>query len=154
MKKGFILLTTLFLVVFVSFLASLSLHISSYQPRTLRDLKSFVQASLLLDESYELSKYLLSLLKNKDECLGNVELTPFKGVKLYLSFIYPQADCINGYLSHHDKPLEVIMVNASVGILQNKPNDKKPKYAVNESVFLRKAFFIYPTSKTSFTKTN
>lgn len=149
MKKGFVLISTLFLVSMVAIMGTLALHMSSYEPRLVRDLYSYVQASLILDKSENIAKYLLYTARKKGfECIKKARLEyPLKDDTLTFDYVYPLAKCENGFfteISKDQNPLKIVMVNVSVAI-----KTESTRYTVNESVFLRKSFFLYPKDTNS-----
>lgn len=152
MKRGFILVASLLVLMIASLIGSLSLHILNYKPRQYRDLKAYVQASILSDDIKELSKYLLYLARQKGNCLSQIRLN-YPGPKdlISIDYVYPLASCENGHLiTQYKDPMQIIMVNSSVRLQDDLDSkDKSFDFAVNESVFLQKSFFIYTNFKDS-----
>ena len=143
MKKAYILLTSLLLLVLVSFFAVFSLQISSYVPRQVKDLSLYVQAQLLARNSLNLAKYFLVQAKKQGkECLNFSQFHYPKDKDLIrIDYFYPLRQCENGRLIHTNADVNlskdnVIIVN--IGVLLNA--DK----GVNEEIFVNKKELLYP----------
>lgn len=142
MKKGFILLASLFLSTSVALIACLALYISDYNPRLIRDLQASVQASILQDDLVELSKYFLYEARKKGlACIRQIRFSyPNKDDIISLDYVYPLGSCDDfgrlRALYKNISPLKIVMLNSSVSL--------RTDYGVNEGIFKQKSFFIYP----------
>lgn len=167
MKKAYILIASLVLLVFLSAFMLANIHISSYAPRFAKDMKLYTQAEILGDDAPALARYFLSEAKKQGkDCLEFVEFnypqTPFsqalpsksskktagaldasKGANvLRFDFFYPLKSCENGLFvgKNADTNLSanaVVLVNFSVLLNANT--------AVNEEIFLNRKFVLYET---------
>ena len=143
MKRGFVLLMSLILLVFVSFVAVLSLQISSYAPRQIKDLRLYTQAQILAHNSVDLAKYLLVKAKAQgQECLNFTQFHyPSAKDSVRIDYFYPLQECENGRLIHTKADVNlskdnVIIVNISVLLNADK--------GVNEEIFVNKKELLYP----------
>lgn len=143
MKRGFVLLMSLILLVFVSFVAVLSLQISSYSPRQIKDLRLYTQGQILAHNSVDLAKYLLVKAKAQgQECLNFTQFHyPSAKDSVRIDYFYPLQECENGRLIHTNADVNlskdnVIIVNISVLLNADK--------GVNEEIFVNKKELLYP----------
>ena len=143
MKRGFVLLMSLILLVFVSFVAVLSLQISSYTPRQIKDLRLYTQAQILAHNSVELAQYLLVKAKAQgQECLNFTQFHyPSAKDSVRIDYFYPLQECENGRLTHTNADTNlskdnVIILNISILLNAGK--------AVNDEIFINKKAYIYP----------
>ncbi|MCR2062664.1 hypothetical protein [Campylobacter helveticus] len=134
MKKAYILLGVIFLVIFVGFLLSVGLNISSYTPRFLKDSYAYIQAKILSFNAKELAKYALFQAKKEGfECLNFINFSyPSAANKIKIEYFYTIAECQNNRLVNLNPDANlskhgVIVVNISVAY-QNE--------AVNEEIFI------------------
>ncbi|WP_279176681.1 hypothetical protein [Campylobacter insulaenigrae] len=137
MKKSFVMIYVVFLVIFISFLSMFIVKTLSYSSRIMKDYIFYTQGKILLYDFKEISKYFLYEAKKEGkECLENLKLN-YNGILISIDYIYPLAKCINEkVISNYQQADSIIAVN--IGILLN--TDK----GVNEEIFLQKSFFIYP----------
>lgn len=143
MKRGFILLMSLLLLVFVSLFVVLNLQISSYTPRHIRDLSLYTQAQILASNSLNLAKhFLIEAKKQGKECLNYAQFHYPKPKDIVrIDYFYPLQECENFRFigTNADANLSkenIIIINISV--LLNADS------AVNEEIFVNKKAFIYP----------
>lgn len=143
MKKAYILVMSLILLVFVSFFVVFNLQISSFVPRYIKDLSLYMQAEILSKDFKELAKYVLVEAKKQGkECLNFVELNyPKQKDIIRVDYFYPLRECVNSRFIHTNKDANlskdnIIIINISV--LLNADN------GVNEEIFVNKKAFIYP----------
>lgn len=137
MKKSFIMLFSILAFVFIAFIALFIIKISIYPSRIINDYSNYIQAKILILNSKELSKYFLyEARKNNIECLEFVEFNyPSKDDIFRIDYIYPLNKCENNKFKDDTKN-DIIIINSSVVINYNK--------SVNEEIFLKESFFIYP----------
>lgn len=135
MKKAYILFASFSIFLALIFCIIFMFNFSSYMPRFIKDYYKYTQAKILLNDSKELSKYFLYLLKNNNkECINNVKFNyPNKDTIISIDYFYPENKCINNKLINKQKT-NFIIVKSSVYI--------KSEY-VNEEIYLDKRFFIY-----------
>lgn len=145
MKKAYILLLALLALVFFSFVLLLNLNISSYAPRLIKDLKLYLQANILAQDSKELAKYFLYKAQTEGkECLQSVEFNyPTKNDTIKIEYFYVLADCKNFKIKHQQKPKDLneslIILNISVSLNAGE--------GVNEEVFVNHKNVIYPKNR-------
>lgn len=141
MKKAYILLASLLLLVFVSFFMVSSLTISSYIPRQIRDLRLYVEAQILARDSVELAKFFLAQAKKQGkECL-NSTLLNYADATIRIDYLYPLQECENFTLSRTNADANLSKDNLiilNIGVLLNADT------AVNEEIFINKKATIYP----------
>lgn len=149
MKKAYILLSVVFLIISLGFYILLNLNLSSYAPRVLKDTHLYLQAKILARSSEELAKYFLYKAKEENkECLNSVSFNyPSLKDTIRIDYLYPIATCENFELRwiNPDANLSkdgVIVVNISVAL--NSHGE------VNEEIFINQKTFIY--TKESFWK--
>ncbi|ECW8953913.1 hypothetical protein F5R70_00425 [Campylobacter lari] len=137
MKKSFAMVYTISFILFISFVMTFVIKISSYSPRIMKDLTLYTQGKILLHDAKELSKYFLhqAYLEGK-ECLNEYNFE-YNNIKIRIDYAYPLGEC-KGYklIANDANAKSIIAVNISVLLNDNK--------AVNEEVFLQKSFFVYP----------
>ncbi|WP_291952874.1 hypothetical protein [Campylobacter sp.] len=137
MKKSFVMVYVVFLIMSIAFLSLFVVKISSYSSRIMKDFILYTQGKILLYDSKEMSKYFLyEARKEGKECLKNINFT-YNNAIMRLDYVYPLAECIDEkIISSYKQANSIIAVNASVLLNSNKE--------VNEEIFLQKSFFIYP----------
>ncbi|EAI3303464.1 hypothetical protein OHY37_000397, partial [Campylobacter jejuni] len=59
MKKAYVLIWTIFLILLISLWMSLTLNISSYTPKIIQDSYYYLQAQILSHNATQFSKYFL-----------------------------------------------------------------------------------------------
>lgn len=143
MKKAYILLSTIFLIIFLGFYIALNLHLSSYVPRLIKDTHLYLQARILAHSSKEFAKYFLYEAKKENkECLNFVSFNyPTLEDTIRIDYFYPLGMCENFKLKqiNTDANLSkdgIIIANISVALNSNK--------GVNEEIFINQKVFIYP----------
>ncbi|ELH3500297.1 hypothetical protein RPZ72_001378 [Campylobacter upsaliensis] len=121
MKKAYVLFGVVFLTLFVGFLMSVGLNISSYTPRFLKDNYAYTQAQILRSNAKELAKYALFQAKKEGfECLNSISFSyPSVKDKIKLEYFYAFAECQKGRLINVNPDVNlskdgVIIVNISV----------------------------------------
>ena len=171
MKKAYILVASLALLVFLSVFMLANIHISSYAPRFAKDMKLYTQAEILGDDAPALARYFLQVAKNQGkDCLSFVEFNypqaPFsqgvsskntkkstttstldtsKGANvLRFDFFYPLKTCENGLLRGTNADTNL---SANAVVLVNFSALLNANTAVNEEVFLNRKFVLYETEK-------
>ena len=142
MKRGFILLMSLLLLVFISFFVVLNLQISSYTPRHIRDLSLYTQAQILAQNGLNLAKYfLIQAKKQNKECLDYAEFNyPRANDLIRIDYFYPLQECKNFQFISTNKDANLskdnlIIVNISV-LLNGKSR-------VNEEIFVNRKEVLY-----------
>ena len=143
MKRGFILLMSLLLLVFISFFVVLNLQISSYTPRHIRDLSLYTQAQTLAQNSLNLAKYfLLEAKKQGKECLDYAEFHyPKPKDTIRIDYFYPLQECENGRFTHTNTDANLSKNNAiiiNISVLLNADS------SVNEEIFVNRKEVLYP----------
>lgn len=143
MRRAYILLLSLILLIFVSFVVVFNIDKSSYLPKYLKNTFLYIQAKSLAKDSVELAKYFLYEAKRMNlECLDTVELNyPSKDDVILLQYFYPLRECKNNKFTYTNQDANlskdnIIVVNISVLL--------KPILGVNEEVFVNKKAFLYP----------
>ena len=143
MKRGFILLMSLLLLVFISFFVVLNLQISSYTPRHIRDLSLYTQAQTLAQNSLNLAKYfLIEAKKQGKECLTYAEFHyPKPKDTIRIDYFYPLQECENGHFTHTNADANLSKDNAiiiNISVLLNTDSN------VNEEIFANRKEVLYP----------
>lgn len=73
MKKAYILIWTVFLILLISLWMSLNLNISNYTPKMIQDTYYYLQAQILSHNTKEFSKYFLYKAKQENKkCLDKI----------------------------------------------------------------------------------
>lgn len=137
MKRAYVLLMSLILLVCVSFFVVMNLQISSYTPRLIKDLSLYIQAQILAQDSKELAKYLLiQAQKQGKDCLNFVQFHyPKPSDTIRIDYFYPLQECVNlRFVDLNSSKENFAIINISV--LLNADN------AVNEEVFVNKKALI------------
>lgn len=134
MKRAYVLLMSLILLVCVSFFVVMNLQISSYTPRLIKDLSLYIQAQILAQNSKELAKYFLTQAqKQGKDCLKFVQFHyPKPSDTIRIDYFYPLQECAN--LDLNSSKENPVIINISV--LLNANN------AVNEEIFVNKKALI------------
>ncbi|EOH4463967.1 hypothetical protein ACLQ7K_001724, partial [Campylobacter jejuni] len=65
MKKAYVLIWTIFLILLISLWMSLTLNISSYTPKIIQDSYYYLQAQILNHNARQFSKYFLYQAKQE-----------------------------------------------------------------------------------------
>lgn len=144
MKKAYVLLMSLLLLVCVSFFVITKLEISSYVPRYIKDLRLYIQAQILALDCKELAKYFLTQAqKQGKECLNFVEFHyPKPKDIIRIDYFYPLLECENSHFVNAETNLSQnnsIIINVTV--LLNAGS------GVNEEILVNKKAVIYPNDK-------
>lgn len=146
MKRAYILLMSVLLLVSVSFFVVANLHLSSYAPRFVKDLSLYTQAQILAHNGKDFAKYFLVQAKKQGkECLQFAQFHyPKAKDSIRIDYFYPLRECENGRFTHTNADANlskdnVIIINISV--LLNADS------AVNEEIFVNKKAFIYPNEE-------
>lgn len=142
-KKAYILLNVVFLILLLGFYLGFNLNLSSYAPRLLKDTHLYLQAKILAHDSKELAKYFLYRAKKENkECLNSVSFHyPKSDDTIRIDYFYAIATCENFKFTELNKDANlskdgVIIANISVALNSNK--------GVNEEIFINQKSFIYP----------
>lgn len=137
MKRAYVLLMSLILLVCVSFFVVMNLQISSYTPRLIKDLSLYIQAQILAQDSKELAKYFLTQAqKQGKDCLNFVQFHyPKPNDTIRIDYFYPLQECVNlRFVDLNSSKENFAIINISV--LLNADN------AVNEEIFVNKKALI------------
>ncbi|HEE0025827.1 TPA: hypothetical protein R6S78_001802, partial [Campylobacter jejuni] len=95
MKKAYVLIWTIFLILLISLWMSLTLNISSYTPKIIQDSYHYLQAQILSHNATQFSKYFLYQAKQENkECLDNIYFNYTKAL-IKIKYFYPIAQCVN-----------------------------------------------------------
>ncbi len=142
MKKAYVLLSVVFLVILLGFYIHLNLNLSSYASRTLKDTHLYLQAKILAHSAKELAKYFLYEAKKQNkECLNFVSFNyPSAQDTVRIDYFYPIAVCENFKLKQINKDANlckdgIIIANISVRLNAHK--------GVNEEIFINQKAFIH-----------
>lgn len=137
MKKAYILLSVIFLMLVVGFWLSFSFINSSYTSRTLSDTYTYLQAKIIADNAKELSKYFLyQAKKDGKQCLNSIIFSyPSINDRVKIDYFYAFAKCKNDHLVEINKDANlskdgIIIVSVSVVLNQNS--------SVNEEIVVQK----------------
>ncbi len=91
MKKAYVLIWTIFLILLISLWMSLTLNISSYTPKIIQDSYYYLQAQILSHNATQFSKYFLYQAKQENkECLDNIYFNYTKAL-IKIKYFYPIA---------------------------------------------------------------
>lgn len=143
MKKAYILLLSVILLVLVAFWGIIKLQNSSYVPREARDSFAFIQARLLLKDSKELAKYFLFVAhKQGRQCLNSIHFN-FANALVRMDYYYALGICVEGKLKDIPQDTKQNAILVSLSVIINASNAKSDK-SVNDEVFLNDKFYIYP----------
>lgn len=89
MKKAYVLIWTIFLILLISLWMSLTLNISSYTPKIIQDSYYYLQAQILSHNATQFSKYFLYQAKQENkECLDNIYFNYTKAL-IKIKYFYP-----------------------------------------------------------------
>ncbi|TEY03533.1 hypothetical protein [Campylobacter sp. US33a] len=143
MKKAYALLASISLLIVFIFFISLSLQMSSYYPRQIKDLYLYIQANILATNAKELAKYFLYIAKKQNkECLERVEFNyPNAQSIIRIDYFYSVATCKNYSLAPINQDINLSkdnVINVNISIYLNK--DKE----VNEEIFINKKLILFP----------
>lgn len=146
MKKAYILVMSVLLLVSVSFFVIINLRLSSYAPRLIKDLSLYTQAQILARQSVEFAKYFLVEAKKQGvECLNFARFHyPKAKDSVRIDYFYPLRECENGRFTHTNADANlskdnIIVINISVSLNAGG--------AVNEEIFVNKKAFLYPNEE-------
>ncbi len=116
MKRGYILVMSLLLLVFVSFFVVFWLRLSSYTPRHIRDLSLYTQAQILAHDSVNLAKHFLSEAKKQGkDCLTFAQFNyPQSADIVRIDYFYPLQECVNSHFAHANKDANLSKDNAII----------------------------------------
>ncbi|ECP8638143.1 hypothetical protein NF804_000255 [Campylobacter jejuni] len=141
MKKAYVLIWTIFLILLISLWMSLTLNISSYTPKIIQDSYYYLQAQILSHNATQFSKYFLYQAKQENkECLDNIYFNYTKAL-IKIKYFYPIAQCVNFKFSNFNPDANlskdgVIIAHISIALNRDKN--------VNDEILLTKSIIIYP----------
>lgn len=140
MKKAYVLIWTIFLILLISLWISLSLNITSYTPKMIQDSYDYLQAQILSHNATQFSKFFLYKAKQENkECLDNIS---FHYAKAYIKihYLYPTAQCIDFKFSHPNPDAN----RSDSPIIAHISIDFNPDKNVNDEILLTKSLIIHP----------
>ncbi|MFQ6341460.1 hypothetical protein [Campylobacter sp. VTCC 70190] len=141
MKKAYVLIWTIFLILLIGLWMSLSLNISGYTPKIIQDSYYYLQAQILSHNAKEFAKYFLYQAKQENkECLDNISFHYAKAL-IKIKYFYPIAGCINFKFSNFNPDANLSqdgLIIAHISIAFNSDLN------VNDEILLTKSLILYP----------
>ena len=141
MKKAFVLIWLIFLIILLGTGISLSLNNTSYIPKLIKHSYDYLQAQILIHNAKEFSKYFLYQAKKENkQCLNAIHFN-YAQALIKIKYFYPLAQCKDFQFSTFNKDANLsrdglILVHISIAL----SNDKN----VNDATILTKNLLLYP----------
>ena len=141
MKRAFLLLACIMLLLFVSFFSIFSINKSAYIPKYMKNIFLYTQAQILARDSRELAKYFLYEAKNKGkQCLDEIKFA-YDNAQVLIQYLYPLRECENFTFTYTNKDANLSKDNIIIANISVLLNEAK---GVNEEIFVNEKIFLYP----------